>query len=137
MSLLAPLGLLLGLLAIPLLGLYFLKIRRRRVTVPSLLLWEELVRAERLARPFDRFRRNILLWLQLLLLLLVTLAFARPAIFGTGSTGRSVVLVIDTSASMAATDVVYVRNLSEDLVQPIRPQSSFFADHSNLTRRRV
>jgi len=104
MSLLAPLGLLLGLLALPLLGLYFLKIRRRKVTVPSLLLWEELVRAERLARPFDKFRRNILLWLQLLLLLLVTLAFARPAIFGTGSAGRSVVMVLDTSASMAATD---------------------------------
>lgn len=104
MSLLAPFGLLLGLLAIPLIGLYFLKIRRRRVTVPSLLLWEELARAERLARPFDKFRRNLLLWLQLLLLLAVVLAFARPALFGTGSSGRSLVLVLDTSASMAATD---------------------------------
>lgn len=104
MSFLAPLGLLLGLLALPLLGLYFLKIRRRRVTVPSLMLWEELAKNERLARPFDRFRRNILLWLQLLLLLLVVLAFARPALFVSTQTGRSVVLVVDTSASMAATD---------------------------------
>lgn len=105
MSLLAPLGLLLGLLALPLLGLYFLKIRRKKVTVPSLLLWEELAKAERLARPFDRFRRNILLLLQLLLLLLVVLAFARPALFGAGGDQRSLVLVLDTSASMAATDV--------------------------------
>jgi Ca-activated chloride channel homolog len=105
MSLLAPFGLLLGLLALPLLGLYFLKIRRRKVTVPSLLLWEELVRSEQMARPFDRFRRNLLLLLQLLILALVVLAFARPALDVGLSTARNVVLVVDTSASMAATDV--------------------------------
>lgn len=105
MSFLAPLGLLLGLLAIPLLALYFLKIRRKKVTVPSLLLWEELAKAERLARPFDRFRSNILLWLQLLLLLLVTLAFARPYLDGAVAPARALVIVVDTSASMAAADV--------------------------------
>ncbi|MFK7928990.1 MAG: VWA domain-containing protein [Myxococcota bacterium] len=105
MSLLAPFGLLLGLLSLPLLGLYFLKIRRKKVTVPSLLLWEELAKAERLAKPFDKFRRNLLLLLQLLILLLIVLAFARPALFGAGGNQRSMVLVLDTSASMAATDV--------------------------------
>lgn len=105
MSFLAPLGLLLGLLTLPLLGLYFLKIRRKRVTVPSILLWEELVKAERMARPFDRFRQNLLLWLQLLLLLLVVLAFARPAVNAAVGPSRSLVLVVDTSASMGATDV--------------------------------
>ena len=109
MSFLAPLGLLLGLLAIPLFALYFLKIRRKKVTVPSLLLWEELAKAERLARPFDRFRSNLLLWLQLLLLALVTLAFARPYLASEVAPARSLVLVLDTSASMAATDVAPTR----------------------------
>jgi hypothetical protein len=104
MSLLAPLGLLLGLLAVPLAALYFLKIRRERITVPSLLLWEELARTERLARPFDRFRNNLLLWLQLLALAAVVLAFARPVFNGGPLTSRSLILVVDTSASMAATD---------------------------------
>ncbi|MFT7521694.1 MAG: Ca-activated chloride channel family protein, partial [Kiritimatiellia bacterium] len=105
MNFIAPLGLLLGLLAIPILALYFLKIRRRRVTVPSLLLWEQFAKTERLARPFDKFRQNLLLWLQLLLLLLLVLAFARPFLNSDVGMHRSMVLVIDNSASMAATDV--------------------------------
>jgi hypothetical protein len=39
MSLLAPLALLGGLLAAPIVALYFLKLNRKRVVVPSLLLW--------------------------------------------------------------------------------------------------
>ncbi len=104
MSFLAPFGLVLGLLALPLAALYFLKLRRRKVVVPSLMLWEALAEEERRARPFDKFKRNILLWLQLLFLLLATLAFARLAIPGMGVAGKSLVVVIDTSASMAATD---------------------------------
>ena len=105
MTLLAPLGLLLGLLAAPLIAMYFLRIRRERVTVPSLLLWEALAKTEKLARPFDRFRNNLLLWLQLLALAALVLAFARPVFSGAIAANRSLVLVLDTSASMAATDV--------------------------------
>lgn len=104
MSFLAPFGLVLGVLALPLAALYFLKLRRRKVVVPSLMLWEALAEEERRARPFDKFKRNALLWLQLLFLLLATLAFARLAIPGMGVAGKSLVVVIDTSASMSATD---------------------------------
>lgn len=104
MSLLAPLGLLAAALAIPLISLYFLKLRRERVVVPSLLHWRALAKSERLASPFDKFKRNLLLWIQLLLLALLALALARPAAdLGWGG-GASMVLVVDVSASMAATD---------------------------------
>ena len=89
-------------LAIPLTALYFLKVRRKRVRVPSLLLWETVVRNQREARPFDRFRRHLLYLLQLLALLLFTLALAGPSIPGDRFLGRSVVWVLDGSASMAA-----------------------------------
>jgi len=105
MSFLAPLGLLLGLLAGPLVALYFLKLRRRRVKVPSVLLWQAFERTERLATPFERFRRNLLLLLQLLVLALIVLAFARPYLETQVSVTRSVILVLDDSASMGATDV--------------------------------
>lgn len=104
MSFVAPLGLLLGVLAAPLIALYFLKIRRRRVAVPSLLLWERFMKSEELSAPFQRFRKHFLLLLQLLVLLLIVLAFARPFLNGHFSSGRSVVIVMDTSASMAAVD---------------------------------
>ena len=104
MSFLAPLGLLLGALSVPLAALYFLKIRRRRVTLPSLLLWHQFQKTQQLATPFEKFRRNLLLLLQLLLLLLLTLALARPFLASDASPSQSVVLVVDTSASMLATD---------------------------------
>lgn len=104
MTLLAPLGLALGALAAPIAAMYFLKIRRHRVVVPSTLPWRAFQRSERLSTPFQRFRNNLLLWLQLALLALLALALARPAFDADVAPGHAVVLVIDTSASMGARD---------------------------------
>ena len=104
MDVLFPAGLALGALAAPLIALYFLRIRRRRIRVSSLLPWHAVQQSERAASPFHRFRKHLLLFLQLLLLLLMTFALARPAIQTETKGVRSVVLVVDTSASMGATD---------------------------------
>ncbi len=102
MSLLNPAFLALGALAVPLVLLYILKLRRRDVTVSSTLLWEKAVRDVQANAPFQRLRANLLLLLQLLLLALLVLALARPALVRTSSPGKVVVLVVDTSASMGA-----------------------------------
>jgi len=86
----------------PLAAMYFLKVRRRRVQVPTLLLWSQVVRNQRQARPFDRFRRHLLFLLQLLALLLLTFALAGPSISGDRYLGHSVVWVVDGSGSMQA-----------------------------------
>ena len=52
---------------IPLVILYFLKLRRPRVAVPSLVLWASVLNDQRVNSPFQRFRRNLLLLLQVLL----------------------------------------------------------------------
>ena len=88
--------------AAPLLAMYFLKVRRRRLQVPSLLLWQAVIENQRTARPWDRFRRHDLLWLQLLALILLSLALAGPSVTGRKRLGKSVVWVMDGSASMAA-----------------------------------
>lgn len=105
MNFLAPLGLALGALSIPLVAMYFLKLRRKKVKVPSLLLWQAFQKSEQLASPFERFRRNLMLLLQLLALLLLVLAVSRPYFESDAPLARSLVLVIDTSASMGAEDV--------------------------------
>lgn len=105
MTFLEPAALWLLGLAAPLIALYFLKLRRQRVQVPSALLWQEFLKSEQLATPFQKFRRNLLLLLQLLLLLLLALAIARPVLKGAVSEKRSVVIILDSSASMLATDV--------------------------------
>ena len=105
MPCLNPLGLALAGLSLPLLAMYFIKVRRRRFEVPAAFLWQQALDAQRNASPFERFRRNLLLLLQLLALLLLSLALARPVLDLALPPARSLVLVLDTSASMGATDV--------------------------------
>lgn len=105
MSFLAPLALLFGLLALPILVLYMLKLRRREVEVSSTLLWQMLLRDREANAPWQKLKRNLLLILQLILLALLALALARPFLrVPTVATG-TVVVLLDASASMNATDV--------------------------------
>src|SRR5258708_283896 len=95
--------------AIPLCGLiilmYILKLRRKDVTVSSTFLWRQGIRDVQGNAPFQKLRKNLLLFLQLLAAALLVLAITRPFWRSKGVGGRSVVIIVDTSASMSATDV--------------------------------
>ena len=85
--------------------LYFLKLRREPVEVPSTYLWARTVEDLHVNSLLQRLKRNLLLLLQLLAVLLAAIALLRPGQHGESSKfGRSVFL-LDTSASMLATDV--------------------------------
>src|SRR5687767_126545 len=94
---------------LPLAGLivlmYILKLRRKDVVVSSTFLWQQVIRDVQANAPFQKLRRNLLLLLQLLAVLLLVLVISRPFWRGKGIGGRSIVIVMDTSASMGATDV--------------------------------
>src|SRR5436190_5913072 len=93
-------------LVVPLLlVLYFLKLKRREVPVASTLLWRKAIQDLQVNAPFQKLRRNLLLFLQLLLLLLLALALSRPVSNYTPGAGKTSVILIDRSASMAARDV--------------------------------
>jgi len=86
-------------------ALYFLKLRRRPVQVPSTLLWRRSLEDLHVNSLFQRLRRNLLLFLQLLAVLLAMLALAGPRFTGTSGQGQRFVLAIDNSGSMSATDI--------------------------------
>ena len=88
----------------PLVVLYFLKLKRQKLAVPSLVLWKQVLNDNRVNSPFQRFKRNILLWLQLALLLLLILAAMEPYLRGGPSASDRLPILIDRSASMAAVD---------------------------------
>jgi hypothetical protein len=93
-------------IAIPaLLILYFLKLRRREMVVPSTLLWRKAIQDLQVNAPFQKLRRNLLLLLQLLLLLALLLAFSRPVTSYRPPPGAVSVILIDRSASMSAHDM--------------------------------
>ena len=105
MSLLTPLGLLGALIAIPILLLYMLRLRRREVVVSSNFLWQQIIRDREANTPWQRLRRNILLILQLIILALLVFALARPAQIIPRITSGKTVILLDASASMNAVDV--------------------------------
>ncbi len=90
---------------VAIIALYFLKLRRKPVQVPSTLLWRRSLEDLHVNSLFQRLRRNLLLFLQLLAVLLVMLALAGPRFKGSTGQGRRLVLTIDHSASMSAADV--------------------------------
>src|SRR4051794_23588443 len=86
-------------------ALYFLKLRRRPVQVPSTLLWRRSLEDLHVNSLFQKLRRNLLLFLQLLFVAMLLIALAGPRVLGTAGRGQRYILAIDNSASMAATDV--------------------------------
>ena len=105
MPFLAPLALA-GLVFVPLVvAMYLLKLRRDEAVVPSTLLWQRLVADVEANAPWQRLRRSLLLLLQLLLVVILVLLAARPFVERPAGLAGDLVLVIDTSASMQATDV--------------------------------
>ncbi len=106
MPLTSPLALL-GLLFIPaVVAMYLLKLRRDETVVTSTLLWTRLVADVEANAPWQKLRRSLLLLLQLLLVAILAVLAARPFLERPAGLARDVVVVIDTSASMAATDVL-------------------------------
>ena len=84
--------------------LYFLKLKREELVFPSTMLWQRTLEDLRVNSPFQRIKKNLLLFLQLLLLFLAILALARPFWVKRSHLGKNVVVLLDHSASMQATD---------------------------------
>jgi Ca-activated chloride channel homolog len=88
----------------PLILFYFLKLKRPRAEVPSLVLWRQVLQDQRVNSPFQKFKRNLLLLLQLLLLILLILAALKPFWRGGPGKQRRLPVLLDCSASMGALD---------------------------------
>jgi hypothetical protein len=86
-------------------ALYFLKLRRQPLEVPSTYLWSRTIEDLHVNSLWQRLRQSLLLFLQLLLVALLMLACLRPGWRGAKLVGDRFVFLIDTSASMSATDV--------------------------------
>jgi hypothetical protein len=136
-------ALLVGAIAVPLLILlYFLKLRRREQVVPSTLLWKRAVQDLQVNAPFQKLRRNLLLFLQLLVLAAILFALAGPVMNFTRQPQRSIVLLVDCSGSMKTIEpdgrprLEHAKDAAAQFVSNLPDQSRAmvisFADRANV-----
>jgi hypothetical protein len=84
--------------------LYILKLRRRPVPVPFTRLWQEVLAQKQSSSLFSQLKRWLSLLLQLLIVAALVLALGDPKPAGHRTEGRTFVVLLDSSASMSATD---------------------------------
>src|SRR5262249_16630187 len=105
MNLAHPAALFWAVLAVPIVIFYILKIRLRRVPISTILFWREIFAETQPRSIWQPLRHLLSLLLQLLFLFLLVGALAEPFFRWEMMQARRLVLVIDNSASMTATDV--------------------------------
>lgn len=104
-------------------GLYILKLRRRPVAVPFEKLWERILRDKEATSLFSRLKRILSLLLQLAILAALVIALGDPRTAVEVVKGRTLVVLVDTSASMKTHDengrarVEVAREKVKDLVK--------------------
>ena len=123
MNFLSPTSLFLFGLAIPIIALYILKLRRRREPVSTLMFWEQLFKERQTTSLFQRLKHLLSLLLQLLFLALLVLAIARPQFAFITKSARQLILIIDHSASMNAVLNLDPDNPSESRLDSAKQQA--------------
>lgn len=84
----------------PLVALYFLKLRRQEMLISSTFFWKRAVQDLQVNAPFQKIRRNLLMFLQLIVLLLAAFALGQPLLQSEEKGENSLIIMIDRSASM-------------------------------------
>ena len=105
MNLAAPWALAWAALAIPIIGLYILKIRLRRVPVSTTIFWQRIYDEKKPRSLWQNLRHLLSLLMQILLLLLVVFALGAPFWSWESQEAKRVIVIIDNSASMRCGDV--------------------------------
>ncbi len=105
MNLANPAALAWGLLVVPVVIFYILKIRLKRVPVSTVLFWQQIFDEKKPRSLWQRLRHLVSLLVQIAVLALLVFALAEPFFAWEVLSGRRIILILDNSASMNATDV--------------------------------
>jgi len=85
--------------------MYLLKLKRREQLVSSVMLWRDAVADIQANAPFQKLKNSLLLILQLLALLALVVAVARPYLRVRGVAENRIVVILDNSVCMQSTDI--------------------------------
>jgi hypothetical protein len=92
-------------LAVPIVVFYILKVRLRRVPVSTLMFWRKIYDEKQPRSLWQKLRHILSLLLQLLFLALLTFSLVDPHFAWESLQSRRIVIVLDNSGGMRATDI--------------------------------
>ena len=98
-----PIFLLFSFFIIAVILMYFFRKQYHNKVVSSNLLWEEIMKEWQASPWFHKLQKNLLLFLQVLILLLLMFALTKPYILSEMTKKDHIIILLDTSASMNAT----------------------------------
>ncbi len=104
MNFFAPAALIFAIVLPVIVLFYLLKQKKQEKVISSTMLWQQVLADTISQTPWQKLRRNLLLFLQLLLALLLVLALTRPYLQRIQEGGNNYILLLDTSASMAVVE---------------------------------
>jgi hypothetical protein len=105
MNFAAPWALAWAALAIPIIGFYILKIRLRQAPVSTTIFWRQIYDEKKPRSLWQNLRHLLSLLMQLLLLVLLVFALGAPFWNWEILQARRIIIILDNSASMRASDV--------------------------------
>src|SRR6185436_1409224 len=105
MSFATPFALAWAALTVPIVVFYILKIRLRQAPVSTTIFWQQIFDEKRPRSLWQQLRHWLSLLVQIIWCILLVLALAEPYFNWEILQARRLILVIDNSASMNATDV--------------------------------
>lgn len=120
------------LITIPLLILlYILKRKYREEVISSTLLWSEVYKNTRANTPWEKFRKNIMMLLQILIFLALILSLMKPFLNFGGKSYKNLIIVIDNTASMNiqygnSTRLEEAKRLSKELINSTKEETNTF-----------
>lgn len=101
MSFFSPINFLFLLGTIPIIIMYLLKKKHQDIEVSSIYLWQKAVQDIEANAPWQRLRKNILLILQLLALIMLVFFLAKPYFISDTLKVDDLIVVLDKSLSMS------------------------------------
>jgi hypothetical protein len=119
--------------------LYLLKLRRRQVVVPFVKLWEQVLAEKQTTRLFSQLKRILSLLIALAIVAGLAFALGDPRYEGATASGRTIVLLIDASASMQATDteagsrIEAARESAQTLIEGLGPADRLLVAQMDAT----
>lgn len=101
--------------------MYILKQKFEERQVSSIYLWQQVLKDIEVNTPWQRLKKNLLLFLQLLSILFLVFALSDPYVYTGGGMYSNLVIVIDNTGSMNAryegkTRLEHAKQLAEEMI---------------------